>query len=59
MGDAEIERLPEQGALQVGARLSHLARAVAQGVEGWVFALEQPTYVAIMTDAEIRTGKCL
>lgn len=28
------------------------ARAAAQGVEGWVFLLEQPTYVAVMQDAE-------
>jgi oligopeptidase A len=28
------------------------ARAAEQGVEGWVFLLEQPTYVAVMQDAE-------
>jgi len=28
------------------------ARAVEKGVEGWVFALEQPTYVAVLTDAD-------
>jgi oligopeptidase A len=27
-------------------------RAVEKGVSGWLFALEQPTYVAVMTDAE-------
>ena len=27
-------------------------RAAAQGVEGWVFLLEQPTYVAVMQDAD-------
>jgi oligopeptidase A len=27
-------------------------RAVEQGVEGWVFLLEQPTYVAVMQDAD-------
>ena len=27
-------------------------RARAQGLEGWVFGLEQPTYVAVITDAE-------
>ena len=27
-------------------------RAVAKGVDGWLFALEQPTYVAVMTDAD-------
>ena len=27
-------------------------RARQQGVEGWVLGLEQPTYVAVMTDAE-------
>jgi oligopeptidase A len=31
------------------------ARAAAQGVEGWVFLLEQPTYVAVMQDAESAT----
>jgi oligopeptidase A len=28
------------------------ARAAAKGVEGWLFALEQPAYVAVMTDAD-------
>jgi oligopeptidase A len=28
------------------------ARAAAQGVDGWVFLLEQPTYVAVMQDAD-------
>jgi oligopeptidase A len=28
------------------------ARAVEEGVEGWVLSLQQPTYVAVMTDAE-------
>ncbi len=28
------------------------ARAAERGIEGWLFALEQPTYVAIMTDAD-------
>ncbi|HEX6397167.1 MAG TPA: M3 family metallopeptidase [Steroidobacteraceae bacterium] len=28
------------------------ARAAGQGVEGWVFLLEQPTYVAVMQDAD-------
>jgi oligopeptidase A len=28
------------------------ARAAEKGVPGWVFALEQPTYVAVMTDAD-------
>jgi oligopeptidase A len=28
------------------------ARATERGIEGWLFALEQPTYVAIMTDAD-------
>jgi len=28
------------------------ARAAEKGVEGWVFALEQPTYVAVLTDAD-------
>ncbi|HET7812246.1 MAG TPA: M3 family metallopeptidase [Steroidobacteraceae bacterium] len=28
------------------------ARAAEKGLEGWLFALEQPTYVAIMTDAD-------
>ncbi len=27
-------------------------RAADQGKEGWLFALEQPTYVAVMTDAD-------
>jgi oligopeptidase A len=27
-------------------------RAAAQGLEGWLFALEQPAYVAVMTDAD-------
>jgi len=27
-------------------------RAAEKGLEGWLFALEQPTYVAIMTDAD-------
>jgi oligopeptidase A len=27
-------------------------RAAEKGVPGWLFALEQPTYVAVMTDAE-------
>ena len=27
-------------------------RAAAQGVDGWVFLLEQPTYVAVMQDAD-------
>jgi len=27
-------------------------RAVEKGVTGWLFALEQPTYVAVMTDAD-------
>ncbi len=27
-------------------------RAAAQGVEGWVFLLEQPSYVAVMQDAD-------
>jgi oligopeptidase A len=30
-------------------------RAAAQGVEGWVFVLEQPTYVAVMQDADSET----
>jgi oligopeptidase A len=28
------------------------ARAAEQGVDGWVFLLEQPTYVAVMQDAD-------
>ena len=28
------------------------ARAADKGLDGWLFALEQPTYVAIMTDAD-------
>ncbi|HKU88266.1 MAG TPA: M3 family metallopeptidase [Steroidobacteraceae bacterium] len=28
------------------------ARAASQGVEGWVFLLEQPAYVAVMQDAD-------
>ena len=28
------------------------ARAAEQGLDGWVFALEQPTYVAVITDAD-------
>ena len=28
------------------------ARAVEKGLDGWLFALEQPTYVAVMTDAD-------
>jgi oligopeptidase A len=28
------------------------ARAAERGLEGWLFALEQPTYVAVMTDAD-------
>jgi oligopeptidase A len=28
------------------------ARAAEKGVPGWLFALEQPTYVAVMTDAD-------
>ncbi len=28
------------------------ARAAEKGVAGWLFALEQPTYVAVMTDAD-------
>jgi oligopeptidase A len=28
------------------------ARAAAKGVDGWLFALEQPAYVAVMTDAD-------
>ena len=27
-------------------------RAAEKGMEGWLFALEQPTYVAVMTDAD-------
>jgi oligopeptidase A len=27
-------------------------RAAEQGIEGWVLSLQQPTYVAVMTDAE-------
>ncbi len=27
-------------------------RAAAKGIEGWLFALEQPAYVAVMTDAD-------
>jgi oligopeptidase A len=27
-------------------------RAVEQGVEGWLFGLDQPTYVAVVTDAQ-------
>src|SRR5688572_5815746 len=27
-------------------------RAVAKGMDGWLFALEQPAYVAVMTDAD-------
>ena len=30
-------------------------RAQQQGVEGWVFGLDQPTYVAVITDAESAT----
>jgi oligopeptidase A len=30
-------------------------RAAEKGVPGWVFALEQPTYVAVMTDADSET----
>jgi len=30
-------------------------RAAAQGVDGWVFLLEQPTYVAVMQDADSET----
>ena len=29
-------------------------RATEKGVQGWLFALEQPTYVAVMTDARLR-----
>jgi oligopeptidase A len=28
------------------------ARAVEKGLDGWMFALEQPAYVAVMTDAD-------
>ena len=28
------------------------ARATRQGLDGWVFGLDQPTYVAVITDAE-------
>jgi len=28
------------------------ARAVEKGLDGWLFALEQPAYVAVMTDAD-------
>jgi oligopeptidase A len=28
------------------------ARAVEKGLDGWVFALEQPTYVSVLTDAD-------
>jgi oligopeptidase A len=28
------------------------ARAAEKGLDGWVFALEQPTYVSVMTDAD-------
>ena len=31
------------------------ARAAEKGVTGWLFALEQPTYVAVMTDADSET----
>jgi len=31
------------------------ARAAEKGLEGWLFALEQPTYVAILTDADAET----
>src|SRR6187399_2265677 len=30
-------------------------RATEKGVQGWLFALEQPTYVAVMTDADSET----
>jgi oligopeptidase A len=30
-------------------------RATEKGVPGWLFALEQPTYVAVMTDADSET----
>jgi oligopeptidase A len=30
-------------------------RATEKGVAGWLFALEQPTYVAVMTDADSET----
>ena len=30
-------------------------RAAEKGVQGWLFALEQPTYVAVMTDADSET----
>ncbi len=30
-------------------------RANAKGLEGWLFALEQPAYVAVMTDADSET----
>jgi oligopeptidase A len=31
------------------------ARAVEKGLDGWMFALEQPAYVAVMTDADSDT----
>ncbi len=31
------------------------ARAAEKGLDGWLFALEQPTYVAVMTDADSET----
>jgi oligopeptidase A len=31
------------------------ARAAEKGQDGWLFALEQPTYVAVMTDADSET----
>jgi oligopeptidase A len=30
-------------------------RAAEKGLDGWLFALEQPTYVAVMTDADSET----
>lgn len=31
------------------------ARALEKGLDGWLFALEQPAYVAVMTDADSET----
>ena len=38
--------------LNAGIVAAAAERARAQGLEGWVFGLEQPTYVAVITDAE-------
>ena len=32
------------------------ARAAEKNLDGWLFALEQPTYVAVMTDADSETA---